>query len=149
MFRVEHCRSGLGPYANSSIDHHEVLCGKHWITGEHDDTCPFDYDYCEDLEDLREKLCVAHEDSSHPSWFSEGWDLGSHYRSGFSSLNKLLRWFDGYLEALEDAGYVVVEYSDDPKAFNSAHQDAFSIQRSERIRELDWNEVLSKQLMSN
>jgi len=53
-----------------------------------------------------------HSDAYHPSPYAdpELHHIAAHERCGFNSLNALNKWFDGWVEALDGAGFAVYEY---------------------------------------
>lgn len=83
VFRVETQRGGCGPYVKS----------------EHYDT----------LADMFE----AHEDAEHPSPKKDPYleYIADDEYCGFSTVEALDDWFDGYHDVLAECGYVIAVYS--------------------------------------
>ena len=67
-------------------------------------------DYGIICEVLQDKLCDAHNGSSHPCVREDGIFNGEDWFSCFTDLESLKWWFDGFLAELLDAGCQVVSY---------------------------------------
>lgn len=91
VYRVQHRVTMMGPYTYPN----EEWTSEEW----------------RDWEDVRWGMMEHHDDpGTHPCPItSMGHTVHTHERCGFDSLDALLEWFEGALEALEYLGYEVVE----------------------------------------
>lgn len=84
IYRVEHVDTGQGPYMSSSKEFQR----KYDMNAAH-------------------SVCQNHLPSWQDNLNTTKW---RRYRHGFNSIEQLMRWFDGWEEALDESGYVIRRY---------------------------------------
>lgn len=68
---------------------------------------------CEKEWPLQYKMRNEHSTNERPNVYVDGCYIGSNGLSGFDSLDRLLWWFDGWVEHLENCGFRTSAYKVD------------------------------------
>lgn len=109
IYRVEHAASGVGPYNVEDVD-----------------------------DDRLWDMVCAHSDPCHPAPQSDGrfphLELAVCHRFGFDTRHDLALWFHGWLDTLDELGFVLAVYRAPSEAVLVGDvQVAFDIERAERV----------------
>lgn len=111
VYRVEHKKSGCGPYSPQS----DIACTK-----------------------LTYRLCNAHSDNEHPDVYTAFETISAddiiknEYIFACSSLEQLHAWFDGFMEDLIACGYEIAVY-DVEDVYIGKNQIVFNRMLAQRI----------------
>jgi hypothetical protein len=122
IYRVEH-DDGIGPYSTR----------RRWANSLQ--------------EEINDELAEAHNDSDeHPLVYYDvknAYDIvsGDSRRCGFISIEQLFRWFDGFMDKLEEAGYKIVVYEVPPQFICvGTYQCLFDVDESQCLGEQRLND---------
>lgn len=115
VYRVEHS-DGHGPY-NFSTAEGEIRTG--------------------DMAELNARLCVAHNDSAHPSPREDnvpncmGWTIPGV--CGFESLSALAAWFEGWGQELADHGFMIKVFEIDAQWVSAGNRQLVFMPHASRL----------------